>query len=82
MFTISRVKENQIPIDHLLSVLLVILASGIVVRTNKKTVVQNTWKEESAVGEAWRMDIPDECSAEFRHRIPEISSTFYALQKK
>ncbi|KAJ5378413.1 Glycoside hydrolase-type carbohydrate-binding [Penicillium cosmopolitanum] len=67
-FNIDRIKEG--------SYRLTIYAEGIfgdfvkeniTVRAGRKTTVRDTWKQESAGKEVWRLGIPDKSSGEFRH---------------
>ncbi|KAJ5131569.1 uncharacterized protein N7515_007608 [Penicillium bovifimosum] len=40
---------------------------GVIVRAGKRTAVHETWIQESAGTEVWRIGVPDKSSGEFRH---------------
>jgi rhamnogalacturonan endolyase len=67
-FTISRVKEGKYRLTvYAEGVFGDYIRDGITVRANKQHVIHDTWKEESAGTEVWRLGIPDKSSGEFRH---------------
>ncbi|KAJ5126469.1 hypothetical protein N7448_007248, partial [Penicillium atrosanguineum] len=67
-FKIDRIKEGKYRLSvYAEGVFGDFTRDGIVVKANKKTVVHDTWKEESAGVEVWRLGIPDKSSGEFRH---------------
>jgi rhamnogalacturonan endolyase len=67
-FTLDRVKEGKYRLTiYAEGIFGDFIRDGIVVRAGKSTTVRDTWEEESAGTEVWRLGIPDKSSGEFRH---------------
>lgn len=67
-FTLDRVKEGEYRLTiYAEGIFGDYVRDGIVVRGGKSTTVRDSWEEESAGTEVWRLGIPDKSSGEFRH---------------
>lgn len=67
-FNVDRVKEGTYRLTiNAEGIFGDFVRDGIIVRAGKKTFVHDTWNEESAGTEIWRLGTPDKSSGEFRH---------------
>lgn len=66
-FSIDRVKEGKYRLTiYAEGIFGDFVRDGIVIRAGKQTSVRDTWEQESAGTEIWRIGIPDKSSGEFR----------------
>lgn len=67
-FNIDRIKEGRYRLTiYAEGIFGDFVKDDITVRAGKKTTVRDTWKQQSAGEEVWRLGIPDKSSGEFRH---------------
>ncbi|KAJ5536531.1 Glycoside hydrolase-type carbohydrate-binding [Penicillium frequentans] len=66
-FSIDRVKEGKYRLTvYAEGIFGDFVRDGIVIRAGKQTSVRDTWEQESAGTEIWRIGVPDKSSGEFR----------------
>ncbi|KAJ5786014.1 Glycoside hydrolase-type carbohydrate-binding [Penicillium pulvis] len=66
-FSIDRVKEGKYRLTvYAEGIFGDLVRDGIVIRAGKQTSVRDTWEQESAGTEIWRIGVPDKSSGEFR----------------
>lgn len=66
-FSIDRVKEGKYRLTvYAEGIFGDFVRDGIVIRAGKQTSVRDTWEQESAGTEVWRIGVPDKSSGEFR----------------
>ncbi|KAJ5157938.1 Glycoside hydrolase-type carbohydrate-binding [Penicillium coprophilum] len=67
-FSIDRVKEGKYRLTvYAEGIFGDYVRDGIIIRAGRQTTLHDTWKQESAGTEVWRIGIPDKSSGEFRH---------------